>query len=419
MREGKQRAAAAGARAGDAGARAWLRDLREAGHAPSLAAGLIHFDVSFMCWVLLGALGAYVAEDMGLSGPEKGVLVAAPLVSAGVLRVVLGVLADRIGPRRAGLATLATLAVPLAWGWLGARAYGELLAVGLLLGLAGASVAIVLPLASRWYPPRLQGLAMGIVAAGNAGSVITALVAPRLAEAIGWRGVFGVALVPLALATVAFALLAREPPAPRPARGALREVAAEGDAWRLCGLYAVTFGGFIGLVSFMPILLHDTYPVSKVDAAAVTAVGAALGSGLRPLGGHLADRLGGTGVLTGVYAAVALLLALLASTPGWPVAVVGFTALLGALGVGNGSVFQLVGLRFGARIGAVTGLVTAAGSVGGALVPVTLGVGQGLLGGPAPGLLAGAVAALAALAAIRAARPRWRRAWAPAPEARV
>ena len=72
----------------------------------------------------------------------------------------------------------------------------------------------------------------------------------------------------------------------RPARRRSRER----DAWRLCGLYAVTFGGFVGLASFLPIFFHDQYGLSKVDAATIVAVGAALGSLLRPLGGHLADR---------------------------------------------------------------------------------------------------------------------------------
>jgi MFS transporter, NNP family, nitrate/nitrite transporter len=52
-------------------------------------------------------------------------------------------------------------------------------------------------LASRWYPPRHQGLAMGIVGAGNSGTVLASLFAPRLAEALGWHGVFGLALMPV------------------------------------------------------------------------------------------------------------------------------------------------------------------------------------------------------------------------------
>ena len=87
--------------------------------------------------------------------------------------------------------------------------------------------------------------------------------------------------IPAVLVLVAFRLLAKEPPAParRASRSApSREMLREGDTWRLCGLYAVTFGGFVGLSSFLPIFFHDQYGLSKVDAASLAAVGGARGS---------------------------------------------------------------------------------------------------------------------------------------------
>ena len=78
-------------------------------------------------------------------------------------------------------------------GWLWADSYGELLFAGFLLGMAGASFAVALPLASRWYPLEHQGLALGIAGAGNSGTVIAALLAPRLAEVMGWHAVLAVA----------------------------------------------------------------------------------------------------------------------------------------------------------------------------------------------------------------------------------
>ena len=107
---------------------------------------------------------------------------------------------------------LAFLFVPLTVGWLGADSWPSMVAVGLMLGTAGASFAVALPLASAWYPAKRQGLVMGIAAAGNSGTVITNLVAPRLAADLGWHGVFGVAMLPLAVVLVTFLLLAREAP---------------------------------------------------------------------------------------------------------------------------------------------------------------------------------------------------------------
>src|SRR3954453_1623565 len=379
-----------------------IRTFRKAGHTPSLIAALAHFDVSFMCWVMLGALGAYVSEDLGLSASEKGVLVAVPLLSAAAFRVLLGVLGDRFGPKRVGMISLAFVSAPLVYAWLGAGSYGQVLAVGLMLGVTGASFAVALPLASPHYPAKYQGLAMGIAGAGNSGTVLTTLFAPRIAERLGWHAVFGLALIPLALTFVAFTLLAREPARPaRPTRFAdLGRLLRESDAWRLCGLYAVTFGGFVGLSSFLPIFFHDEYGLSKVDAATLTAVGAALGSVLRPIGGHLADRHGGTVVLTGVYGVASSLLLFTAGLPPIGAAAIAFPLCMGALGAGNGAVFQLVGLRFRERIGVVTGLVGAAGGLGGFFLPTVLGTGRDAFGSYGPGLAVVAAAAVCALLTV-------------------
>jgi MFS transporter, NNP family, nitrate/nitrite transporter len=391
-----------------------IRTFRKAGHTPSLVAALAHFDVSFMIWVMLGALGAYVSDDLGLSASEKGVLVAIPLLSAAAFRVLLGVLGDRFGPKRVGTISLAFVALPLLYGWLAASSYGQLLAVGLMLGVSGASFAIALPLASRHYPAKYQGLAMGIAGAGNSGTVLTTLFAPRIAERLGWHAVFGLALIPLALTFVAFTLLAREPARPaNPTRFAdLGRLLRESDAWRLCGLYAVTFGGFVGLSSFLPIFFHDEYGLSKVDAATLTAVGAALGSLLRPVGGHLADRHGGTVVLTGVYGVAAALLLFTAGLPPLGAAAVAFPLCMGALGAGNGAVFQLVGLRFRERIGVMTGLVGAAGGLGGFFLPTLLGTLKDAFGTYGAGLGVVAAGAAVALIATLVLRGLWRTGWA-------
>src|SRR3954469_26010125 len=391
-----------------------MSEFRRAGHTPSLIAALLHFDISFAIWVILGALGAYIAEDLGLSAAQKGVVVAIPLLSAAVCRVTFGVLADRFGPRRIGTISMGIALIPLLWAWLGAGSITQLYGVGVLLGVAGASFAISLPLASRWYPAEHQGLAMGIAGAGNSGTVACALVAPRLAEHIGWHETMGLAIIPALLVLVAFRFLAKEPPAPaqRLTLGAFAAMLRESDAWRLCGLYAVTFGGFVGLSSFLPIFFHDEYGLSKVDAATLTAVGAALGSVLRPIGGHLADRHGGTVVLTGVYGVASALLLFTAGPPPIGAAAVAFPLCMGALGAGNGAVFQLVGLRFRERIGVMTGLVGAAGGLGGFFLPTLLGTLKDAFGTYAAGLGVVAAGTAVALLATLVLRGLWRTGWA-------
>jgi NNP family nitrate/nitrite transporter-like MFS transporter len=400
-----------------------LTEFRRSGHTPSLAAALIHFDVSFMCWVLLGALGAYIAEDLALSPVAKGVVVAVPLLSAAAMRLVLGLLGDRIGPKKVGTVSMAVVSLPLLWGWLGATTLPQVLGVGLLLGVAGASFAVALPLASRWYPPRLQGLAMGIAGAGNSGTVIATLAAPRIAEHYGWHAVMGLALIPVVLAFGAFALLAKEPPrAAQPlTAGGMARMLKEPDARRMAGLYMVTFGGFVGLASFLPILLHDQYGLTKVEAATIAACGGALGSLLRPVGGAVADRVGGTTVLSGVLGIAGAGLLFVSGLPAVGATAVAFVITMGALGVGNGAVFQLVGLRFGDRIGAMTGIVGAAGGLGGFALPFALGAIKQLAGSYGVGLALLAAIAASALLIVRIVRGGMRtRATLPQPaEARA
>ena len=377
------------------------KGFRQAGHMPSLVAALLHFDVSFMVWVLLGSVGAFVASDLHLSAPQKGFMVAVPPLGGAAFRLILGSLADRVGVKSLGLLTLGLTLVPLAWGAFGATTFAEVLGVGLLLGIAGASFAVALPLASRWYPPEHQGLALGIAGAGNSGTVVASLLAPRIAGHLGWHATFALAAAPVTLAWITFAALAKEPPKAAVAgpRGGLASVVGIADARWLCAFYMVTFGAFVGLSGYLPIFFVDRFGLTKIDGAAHAAMCAVAGSLLRPVGGALSDRLGGPRVLAAVLTFSAGLAAALATLPSLWTTTGALFLLLGLLGMGNGAVFQMVGRRMPERVGAVTGLVGAAGGVGGFLLPFGFGALVASTGTFAAGFAVLAnVAGLAALA---------------------
>jgi NNP family nitrate/nitrite transporter-like MFS transporter len=386
----------------------------------SLLAALIHFTASCMVWTILGALGIYISQSLHLSPRTIGVVVGTPLVAAAVARVAMGILADRFGPKRVGAVSMLLALAPMLWGWIAANDLGQLLGVGVLLGIAGGSFAVSMPLASRWFSSEDQGVAMGVVGAGNAGTVACTLGAPRLAQHFGWHAALGIAAAPIALAWLAFMLLAEEPPRPpRPVTArVIASVLRERDTWKLCLFYSVTFGCFVGFTSFLPIVLHGQYGLSKLQAATATAVGVGLGSFLRPLGGWAADRVGGTRVLAGVYAVAGATLIVIAQAPPLGVVLVAFPLAMAVFGLGNGATFQLVGLRFREQIGVVSGFVGAAGGLGGFLLPTALGAlhnghGYGV------GLALVAAATLCAFAAIVFVRTRWTRGWAALAEARV
>ena len=173
------------------------RGFLHAGHAPTLFAAFFYFDISFMVWVLLGPLGVQIAAELHLDAAQKGLMVAVPILAGALLRVVNGVLVDRIGPKRTGTLGQSIVLAGLIIAWLhGVHSYAEILVLGIVLGVAGSAFAVALPLASRWYPPEHQGTALGIAGAGNSGTVFAALFAPSLAAAFGWINVIGMAAIP-------------------------------------------------------------------------------------------------------------------------------------------------------------------------------------------------------------------------------
>jgi NNP family nitrate/nitrite transporter-like MFS transporter len=387
----------------------------KAGHAPTLFSAFLYFDLSFMVWVLLGPLGVAIAKTFHLDPAEKGLMVAIPVLSGALLRLVAGVLVDHIGPKKTGLIGQLVVMGGLLTAWrLGVHNYHQVLALGVILGVAGASFAVALPLASRWYPPEHQGLALGIAGAGNSGTALAALFAPALAQHFGWTNVIGLAVAPLAVAFVVYLAFAKDAPNRPPAKtlaeylGVLRT----GDAWWLMALYGVTFGGFVGLSSSLTIYFNAEYGLPAVTAGFFTAACVFAGSFVRPVGGAIADRFGGVRTLSVVYVLAALGLAVASfqlASPWLALAVIMFAMM--ALGCGNGAVFQLAPQRFGKEIGVVTGLVGMTGGIGGFYLASSLGWAKQVTGSYQGGLLAFAALALLALVGLTGVKSRWRRTW--------
>jgi NNP family nitrate/nitrite transporter-like MFS transporter len=397
------------------------RGFWNSGHRPTLLAAFLYFDVSFMVWVLLGPLGPFLGDALKLSASQKGLLAAVPLLGGSLFRPIAGFLVDRIGGRRAGLLGLALTLAPLALAWRFAAGFPAFLLVGLLLGVAGASFAVALPLAGRWYPPEHQGLALGIAGAGNSGTLFATLLAPRLAQTFGWQNVFGLAMLPVAIVWLVFALLAKDSPrrvAP-PAWSDYLRLLREPDAGWFCALYSLTFGGFVGLASFLTVFFHDQYALGKVHAGDLTTVVVFSGSVLRPVGGLLADRIGGFRLLLAVLLGVGFCLAQVAALPPLDHAVALLAVSMGLLGMGNGAVFQLIPQRFPREVSLLTGIVGAAGGVGGFVLPSMLGELKERTGSFGVGLFLFGVIVLGGSALLLRLGARWRASWPPASAGRA
>ncbi|MBT4570661.1 MAG: NarK/NasA family nitrate transporter, partial [Nitrosomonadales bacterium] len=345
-------------------------------------------------------------------------MVATPVLSGAFLRILMGILVEQFKPKMAGVIGQIIVIVSLFVAWFfGVHSFQQALILGGMLGFAGASFAVSLPLASRWYPPEHQGTALGIAGAGNSGTVFAALFAPSLAVAYGWNNVLGLAVLPLVVVLIIYLILAKDSPDNPPAKSFADyvEVLKDKDSWWFMFFYCVTFGGFVGMASSLTIYFNDQYALSAIHAGYFTAACVFAGSLVRPIGGFFSDRFGGIKTLSWMYAIAATFLAILSLNLNHQVAalIVAMVTMI-ALGMGNGAVFQLVPQRFRKEIGIMTGIVGMAGGVGGFYLASSLGFSKQITGSYSLGLIVFSLLALVALVGLTIIKNRWRTTWGSA-----
>ncbi|MFT3857068.1 MAG: MFS transporter [Aquabacterium sp.] len=386
-----------------------------AGHAPTLAASFLYFAFSCCIWVLNGAMAPFITEDLQLSAAQKGLMLSIPIFAGALMRFPLGILAQYVGRKPATLVEMGLIAVAMMYGYFFVETFDNLLAMGVLLGIAGASFGVALSLGSGWFPPKYKGLAMGLVGAGNVGTAVSVLVAPPLAQAFGWKTVYGFAALAICLPMIVMIVFAKEPP-DRDAHASFREHIAclfEKDGWAFSLIYGVTFGGFIGLTSFLPSYYYEQFKVSKVEAGQLTMLAAFMGAALRIFGGWISDRWGGVNTLTAVIITVTISLVLCGLADQ---SLTATTLLLmvcfAALGAGNGALFQLVPLRWPLSTAVAGSMIGEIGALGGGLVPNAMGLSKQHMGSYMYGFFAIAVLAVVALVMMRIMQIRWTRTWA-------
>jgi len=363
-----------------------------------LVLGTLSFAICFMAWGLISAFAPRFREMFSLSATQTALLVAVPVLLGSLLRLPMGMLADRFGGRAVFTVLMLAVAAPA---FLVPRAgsYQALVAVAFFLGIAGSSFPVGVGLVSRWTPAERQGSALGVYGLGNMGQSAAVFLGPLLAARIGWQPVFRGAAVLLIVWGIVFGLLARNAPVTARPKGIgemLGVLRRERLAWVLSLFYFLTFGGFVAFSIYLPTLLKDQFGLKPADAGFRAAGFVVLATLMRPVGGWLADRIGGARVLAGVFLGVAPF-ALLMTWPAMLPFTVGALGCAALLGVGNGAVFKLVPQYFPKETGTVTGLVGAMGGLGGFFPPLLLGVFRDRLGVAWPGfvLLAGMALLLA------------------------
>ena len=440
-----------------------LQDALRSGNWRSLLACFLYFDTGFTVWVLYGPLAPFIGKSIAMTAAQQGFLVAVPVLAAAILRVALGNLYQSANGRRVALmgvliSALPAIVLPLLPT---TPSYTVLLVLGVFLGVGGASFAVALPMAGSSYPPKVQGLVLGLAAAGNIGAVLDGFLFPRVADALGWQYATAAALPLLALAGIALFAWGddRGEKAGSPARalasfatllaglialvlavhaglfgagktgvlllpvlgaaGAIallparyRAVLAERDTWVMMLVYSITFGGFVGMSSYVTLLLTTLYQMPKLEAGLFMSLLAFLGAIVRPMGGYLADRITGVRALTGLLAAISLAdFAFAAWMPPLSGGIAILICLYLAFGLGNGATFQLVPHRWKGKTGLLSGVIGAAGGIGGFYLPVVMGIAKESTGSYQMGFATFGTLAACACLAIVVLRQQWL-AWA-------
>lgn len=392
-----------------------FRTFLKSGHSPTLFAAFLYFSFSCCIWVLNGAMAPFISETFNLSPAQKGLMLSIPIIAGALMRFPLGLLSQYIGRKNATLVEMAMIAVAMLFGFFFVKSFNDLLAMGVLLGIAGASFGVALSLGSGSFPPRHKGLAMGLVGAGNVGTAVSVLIAPPLAQAFGWVAVYGIAAAAISIPMIVMIVFAKEPPDLDKHASFKQHIAClyEKDGWAFSLIYAVTFGGFIGLATFLPTYYYDQFSVSKVQAGQLTMLAAFMGAALRVFGGWISDRWGGVNTLSVVLITISATLVLCGLAGGSLVATTLLVMLcFAALGAGNGAVFQLVPLRWPLATAVAGSMIGEIGALGGGLVPSAMGLSKQYAGTYMWGFVFFAVLALIMLVMLRVMQIRWTRTWA-------
>lgn len=360
----------------------------------------IAFTVCFAVWTIFSIIGIRIKQELGLSETEFGLLVAMPILTGSLVRIVLGVWTERYGGRIVYTATmLAAAGATFLLSY--AKTYPEMLIAALGVGLAGGSFAVGVAFLSPFVPAEKQGTALGIFGAGNVGAAVTKFLAPFVLLAWGWQAVAEIWALALAGMAIVFWYTTSDEPTFRqrrakggPRKSLLQELAPLKNAqvWRFSLYYFFAFGGFVALALWLPRYLVGAYGFDLATAGMVAAAYSIPGSIFRVYGGVLSDRIGARSVMYVMLAAsgvATLILSLPAAhteqSP-FPVAISPalFMVVIFVLGffmsLGKAAVYKHIPAYYPDSVGAVGGIVGMVGGLGGFVLPIAFGLLKDLTG---------------------------------------
>ena len=359
-----------------------------------LTMSTLAFTVCFAVWVMFSIIGIPIKANLGLNETQFGLLAATPILTGSLIRLPLGMLTDKIGGRIVFFVLMVCTVIPIYLISM-ATQYWHFLLLGLFVGAAGGAFSVGISYVARWYPPKRQGLAMGIFGAGNAGAAVTKFLAPSLVVAYGWQSVPQVYAVGMLVMAVLFWVFTYTDTSHHvPSHVTLKQQLAalkDPNVWKLCQYYSIVFGGYVALSLWMTKYYITEYGFGMQTAALLAAIFVLPSGVIRAMGGWLSDRFGAHKLTWWVMWVSWICLFLLSypqtemviqTTKGEMSLHLGlnvwlFTALLFVLGIawgfGKASVFKYISDEYPHNIGVISGIVGLIGGLGGFLLPILFG----------------------------------------------
>lgn len=375
----------------------------------ALAAATLGFFFGAMAISLFGPTARALADSMGLSPLEVGLLVAVPSLSGSLLRIPFGASVDVNGGSKPfkflmicavlgliGLSVLFTLAYPNGLKGL----YGLLLALGCLAGCGIATFSVGATQISYWYPKKEQGFALGLFggfATTSAGLMAIAL--PLLLSTFGLVGAYYVITAVMVLGAVLYASLCANAPyfqyrdqgsSDAQARqkaaaheqelfptgnivASLKTSASIPQTWYLVGTYFTTFGGFMALTAWFPTYWREVHQLGALHAGVLTALFSIVAALMRIPGGKVADRVGGVATSMGGLLVTAIAAGLMVLDVNWMTQFVFTIVLAIAMGFNNAAAMKLIPVYIPQAVGGASGWIGGLGAFGGFVLPPVLG----------------------------------------------
>lgn len=377
-----------------------------AGASSALWSSTIAFTACFAVWTIFSIIGIQIKEQLGLSETEFGLLLATPILTGSISRVLVGMWADQVGGRRvAAIVMLPAAAATFLLSY--ADSYAQMLVAALALGIAGGAFPAGVAYISGFFSSEKQGSALGVFGTGNVGAAVTSLAAPFIMVTFGWEAVARIWAAVLAIIAVLFFAITRDDPQytvrrkeghkPEPLRRQLA-VLKNIQVWRFALYYFFVFGGFVALALWLPRYIMGAYALDVTTAGMLAAFYSIPAGLFRFYGGRLTDRYGARAVIY-VTLGVSVLCAFMLAYPPTTYIIEGargaivfrtsmglvpFLLLLAILGffmsLGKAAVFRHIPLYYPNHVGAVGGLVGMVGGIGGFVLPVIFGVMLDLTG---------------------------------------